>query len=369
MEPNHSTSITRRDIRWDELICRMFTTVLGLPHVGIDDDFFEKGGTSIKAIKLLSEIQSALDVPVTFRDLVEAPTPRTLALRLGAGTRLFDILPLRTGNKELAPVFLAHPVSGLSWCYAGLAQTLPEARPVYGLQAPEFTLRGGLPKSVDEMARDYIGNIRAIQPEGPYQLVGWSFGGILAHAVATRLQSQGQAVSMLAVLDMPPMDEQHRSQAFPRREVLGDILWPNLAADFRALDGPGSIHRLLEWFHETGDELAVLGEEGIATLLRVTQHTLDIELEFTPDVFDGDMLLFSATAPVTYSAAEGSLHGRWQPFVSGDVVNHDIACSHNGLLEPGPAGVIGAVLAAWLARRPRGLEETVASPVGSDGGP
>nr|WP_237307957.1 thioesterase domain-containing protein [Streptomyces alboflavus] len=102
-----------------------------------------------------------------------------------------------------------HPAGGLSWCYAGLIRHLPPDVPVYGLQAQGVgpaTAAEPLPATLEELAAHYASRVREVQPHGPYRLLGWSTGGIIAHAVAAHLQAAGEEVQLLAILDAYPAE-------------------------------------------------------------------------------------------------------------------------------------------------------------------
>src|SRR5205085_8157205 len=95
-----------------------------------------------------------------------------------------------------------HPLSGLSWCYAGLMRHIPAGHPIYGLQA--HVRRDALPETLEDMASDYLRLVREVQPLGPYHLLGWSLGGLVAQAMSSELQKAGQEVGLLALLDSYP---------------------------------------------------------------------------------------------------------------------------------------------------------------------
>ncbi|NBE55355.1 non-ribosomal peptide synthetase, partial [Streptomyces boluensis] len=196
-----------RDAREKDL-CALFAEVLDMPEVGIDDDFFALGGHSLKATRLASRISAHLGAEVPAALLYRAPTVAALAEQL-QGDELPDafspLLPLRRGNGG-PPVFCLHPSGGLGWCYATLPRHLPDDVPVYVLQARGLRGGEGLPGSFPEMIADYVRQIRSVQATGPYRLLGWSLGGSLAHAVAVRLQGEGERVELLAMLDAQPID-------------------------------------------------------------------------------------------------------------------------------------------------------------------
>ncbi|MFC7110825.1 thioesterase domain-containing protein [Nonomuraea rubra] len=119
------------------------------------------------------------------------------------------LLPLRTTGAGV-PLFCVHPLSGLGWCYAGLLPYLGR-RPVYCLQARR-------PPACDlpAMVAGHLASIREVQPDGPYQLMGWSAGGSIAHAVACGLQREGADVGFLALLDSFPSTGSTRPRRIPR---------------------------------------------------------------------------------------------------------------------------------------------------------
>src|SRR5207237_10215670 len=145
-------------------------------------------------------------------------TVAELAAHLGArppdDAALERVLPLRRSG-SLPPFVCLPPATGLGWSYAGLVRGLDPERPVYALQA---AWDGPLPESVDELARGYASLVREIQPSGPYLLAGWSFGALLAHAVARRLR----AVALPALLDGHPLPSLPRVPArSPVRQLAG----------------------------------------------------------------------------------------------------------------------------------------------------
>ncbi|WP_237540050.1 alpha/beta fold hydrolase [Streptomyces sp. SID8358] len=200
--PDFTTAIGNRAPRTprEELLCDLFAEVLGLPRVGIDDNFFELGGHSLLATRLISRIQATFGVKHTIRTLFEAPTVAGLAERLNSddvGEALETVLPLRPEGSR-SPLFCVHPAGGLSWCYSGLMSGLHTEYPIYGLQARGISGDEPRPTSLTEMAADYVETLRSIQPHGPYQLLGWSYGGTVAFAMAVHLRLLGEEVGLLS---------------------------------------------------------------------------------------------------------------------------------------------------------------------------
>lgn len=113
------------------------------------------------------------------------------------------MLPLRAGG-ERPPVFCLHPVGGVGWMYTGLMRHLHRDYPLYAVQARGLAEEEPLPQTVPEMAADYLARIQEVQPTGPYHLLGWSMGALLAQEIAVQLQRQGEKVALLVNLDQPP---------------------------------------------------------------------------------------------------------------------------------------------------------------------
>src|SRR5207249_9809893 len=140
------------------------------------------GGHSLLATRLVSRIRASLGLELAIRSLFEAPTVAELAEQLDLSTNqksLDVVLPLRPSG-SLPPLFCIHPAGGLSWCYSGLLQHIRADYPIYGLQSRSFNQPEIVPRTLQEMVADYLDRIRAIQPAGPYHLLGWSFVGIVA---------------------------------------------------------------------------------------------------------------------------------------------------------------------------------------------
>ncbi|WP_240662623.1 non-ribosomal peptide synthetase [Streptomyces sp. WAC 06738] len=256
------------------------------------------------------------------------------ARRPEGGGDLGVLLPLRQQGSG-APLFCVHSATGLAWSYAVLVPHLPRDRPVYGIQARGLAGPEPMPKSVAEMAADYADEMRTVQPEGPYHLLGWSFGGMLAQAVAARLEEQGERVELLALLDAYP-DGGAGTSLFSNEDAAGRSA--ATSAPRGRLLGPG------------GDEAAVPGVSGRlrSRMDQVMRNSAGFAPEHTPRRTTGDLLLFVATEDRPAGLPVADAVESWKPYVAGNVEPHEIEADHFGMLKSAPAAHIGRILAERL---------------------
>jgi amino acid adenylation domain-containing protein len=324
-------------------LCRIFEEVLAVPQVGLDDNLFALGGHSLLAVRLVSRIRDTLGVSLSLRALFEAPTVAELNLRLlsgiSPGNALDPVLALRArGN--LPPLFCLHEASGLSWGYAGLAGELGPERPIYGLQFDGIESARPLPASVEELAESYLGAIRNMQPHGPYHLVGMSLGGFVAHAIACRLQQEGQEVGCLALLDSYPVAEGEITRDPDILELfeLGQL-------DPAYQEGKqADVSTVIEVARRTGHVLGWLQTEQVERMVTFVRHAGDLRRAFRPSMFRGNILFIVA---VEGHAAFFSPQ-QWRPYVSGQIQVREIHCRHLRMMDHENLVMIGRFLREYL---------------------
>ncbi|MFD9549376.1 amino acid adenylation domain-containing protein [Nocardia salmonicida] len=302
-----------------DTICQAMAAVLSVDEIGADDDFFDKGGHSLLAVRLVGRLTRG-ELPVVLDDVFAAPTPRALAARIDAvdprthrpadglaslGSRLDPVLELRAEG-SVPPLFCIHQIGGTAWKYAPLARLLRAERPIIGLQMPQLTEPDKQTRTLDELAQFYLDAVRRIQPQGPYHLLGYSLGGNLAHAMAAILEAEGEQVGYVGLLDSHPLSN----------------LTDRAAA---TLADPSGMDALLPEIAEYAPELAVVVRNAATELLRMVTRSE------SPN-YSGPMALYCADAGDEPERVHAQLTG-WKA-AGAQLVIRRLPYSHNDIAMP-----------------------------------
>ncbi|WP_323781256.1 type I polyketide synthase [Thalassovita sp.] len=203
----------------EKRLAGFFEELLGVDQIGIDDSFFDLGGHSLIAVRLFAKIKKSFGTEFPISVLFEAPTIRKIAAmipNLGDTApedaeiaavperRFTHVVPMHQGEGGAqTPFFLVAGMFGNVLNLRHLAHLLGTDRPFYGLQARGLYGDAEPHRSITDAARDYIAEMRQVQPHGPYMVGGFSGGGITAYEIAQQLTEAGEEVSMLIMLDTP----------------------------------------------------------------------------------------------------------------------------------------------------------------------
>lgn len=311
------------------VLAALFAEVLKVERVGIDDGFFDLGGHSLSATRLAARIRAELGVDVPIRAVFDAPTVCELAEWLSQehASDFVDpfatVLPLRVEGRK-PPVWCVHPAGGVAWGYRGLAKHLDD-RPIYGLQARGVDGMAPFAESIPAMVDDYLEQIFAIQPEGPYFLLGWSFGGVVAHAMAVELARRGHQVPLLGLI-----------ASVPRYEEDPVLLTQFFEQDTRNLIDAWATERY-------GISIDDPEYKSLAdTVIALTRNSVEILQDFISPVYEGRSVLFIPTiheprSPEEYFAA-------WARHLQGPIAVHEIESRHSDMDMPEPMALMGRVL-------------------------
>jgi amino acid adenylation domain-containing protein len=342
-------------------LASLWGQVLGLGQVGRYDNFFELGGHSLLATQLVARIRHTFKVDLSLRRLFERPTLMAVAdfidhphEQTGKGQ-----VGLPVGNKPAAntvpspissqfpphlitlqpegvrrPLFLIHPLAGVVFPYYELALQLGSDQPVYGLQSIGIAGEASPLIRIEAMAEHYLAAIRQVQPEGPYQLAGWSFGGTIALEMAQQLQESGESVAFLGIIDSRLYSTRFARFWHGSRVLLTSMsphLWQYLS-DYLKL-GPA------EQGEETKSPSFKTSE--FKRLLKVFQANVRADSHYKPKRYPGQVTLFR-------TADQDSTWG-WGDIAADGVELHQIPGHHMNVLRPPQVQILAKKLSACLA--------------------
>ncbi|MGV0024746.1 amino acid adenylation domain-containing protein [Phormidesmis priestleyi] len=369
-------------------LIEVWKELLRLKQVNIHDNFFELGGHSLLATQMTSRVRDAFGLELALQTVFEAPTIAQLApiletlrdtnatpqipplVRLDRAAyrrqrstlrersqilpvpvqespdhsvieSRSPLVPLTLGDSK-QPFFCVHPLFGVVFPYLELARHLGSHRSFYGLQP--LGLDGKFPplNRIEAIATYYIQAIQTIQPQGPYFLGGWSFGGLVAYEMAQQLTQAGHQIGLLAMLDTPaPCKKLSLSQSL--QFLLGTALWSTLPflRDYGAI----ATHRVSSWkpwlsrwqwsaiLRRIPEEsqLQLLDESAIAPLLRIVYANTQAAYRYVPQNYCDRITLFKAIEQSDGIGQDPTLG--WSALAS-DIQLHPVSGNHLSLLKP-----------------------------------
>lgn len=187
----------------ERAIANIWQEFLGVAQVGIHDNFFDLGGSSLLALRVFPEIEKISGKKLPMAALLEAPTVAQLATLVGGETQPISwssLIPIQpTGSRP--PLFCVHAAGGHVLFYRDLSRRLGPDQPFYGLQAQGLDGKEPVLTRIEDMASHYLKEIKLKQPTGPYMLAGYCMGGTVALEIAQQLRAEGHEVALLALFE------------------------------------------------------------------------------------------------------------------------------------------------------------------------
>jgi enterobactin synthetase component F len=339
-------------------VARLFAEVLGdaaVDDIGRDDDFFERGGHSLLAARLMLAMREAFDVELSLGAVFAHPTVAALAAHVDAlepqmpvsgDAGLTPTIRLGPQRRGTVPLFCVHPAGGISWCYGTLARALLSDASVIGLQADGLDPAAPLPASLEDMARAYVDRLGEVQRSGPVHLCGWSVGGIIAQAMAVRLEELGREVATLAMLDAYPCDRWRHAPPPDARAALRALLLIAGVDPGSLGDVPLTRDAAINFLKRSGNLLGYLADDTLAGVVRLVDHNSRLVRQHRHRRFSGDVLYFRAARD---HADDGMRPEEWTPYVGGLTV-YDIDSLHAHLTRSDAVRQIAPVLRAAIAK-------------------
>jgi thioesterase domain-containing protein/acyl carrier protein len=199
----------------------LFERVLRRSGISVETNFFELGGDSLQALELVMEIERMSGQSVPLETLFQTSSIERLARLLenrDHSVSSSSLVPLQTGRTR-PPLFLVHTTPGDILGYGNLVYHLDPEQPCYGLQSLGLVHPERAHTRIEEMTAYYVDLVQSVQPEGPYCLAGWCYGGIVAVEMAHRLMAAGEQVAFLGLLETIALAPSWRVFRFYRHRI------------------------------------------------------------------------------------------------------------------------------------------------------
>jgi thioesterase domain-containing protein/acyl carrier protein len=307
----------------EQAITQIWQKILGIDNIGLQDDFFDLGGDSLVAVQLFNLIKKTFGRQLPLATLVQKRTIAELAELLNqeeapTAQTWSSLVPIQTGEPQNPPLFFIHPVGGNILEYYPVAKYMGREYSIYGLQSQGLNGKQPFLARIEDMASHYIREIRTIQPDGPYFLIGYSMGATIAYEMSIQLDRQGQKVALLGILDQPA------PQTPKLRPSLLDAISIH-ASNLAQLQSNRRLNylksRTIDRFRGFEEKDYILDGVNIDNLNSELLNLLDANIEsgenYTPANYTGDITLFRCKVQPISDALQPQLG--WNRIVTGNI--------------------------------------------------
>ncbi len=341
----------------ESVLAEWWKELLGLSEVGLEDDFFDLGGQSLIVARLFSKIKKTYGVALGLSVLFEARTIRQLATLIRQSkmptylkpASWSPIVPIQPKGSR-PPLYVISGLGGNVIKFSSMAFYLGEDQPVYGLlprgldgKEPYFT-------RVEDLASYYVKSIRSMQPEGPYRLVGYSFGGAVAFEVAQQIVAQGGEIGLLGMFDTIEWQYMEQmEQALHSRDRL-QIYKDQLKHEFNDEDKLGRLKKRVtakcsRLIYRLYTALGRSVPHDIGTIEDINAFAGST---YRAKLYPGSLTLFRSTMREPLDGDDPYLG--WGGFVAGGIEVCPIHASHETILQEPAVKVLSERLSECLSR-------------------
>ncbi|KTD57099.1 polyketide synthase [Legionella sainthelensi] len=296
---NIKTIYSEPEDELEKQLAELWQECLHIDFIGREDNFFALGGHSLKAMSLVEQMNAVFNCSLSIQHMYKAPTIALLRQLISENQKqtIDIIVPLNEVDELKPKLFFCHPVSGLVYCFNEIA-SLWKSASIYGIQDPSISVGKMLYDSIDSMAKQYVDAILHIQPQGPYNLVGYSFGGTMVYEIAHRLRQQHHEIGLLVLIES----------------------WSVFSP--RQREDSYSIEHFFAMDDKKSKELAYLAAERMRLLL-----------EHEPTRTNQDMILFKAKKLNDGYLEIDDPYNGWAKFNKGNIICRIIDANHDTIMN------------------------------------
>ncbi|MDZ7959605.1 MAG: AMP-binding protein [Aulosira sp. DedQUE10] len=336
----------------EKVLAEIWAEVLNLQQVGIYDNFFALGGDSLLAVSLFNKIEQKLGYTLPLSTLIPAPTIEQFAdviQRAKSSASSSSLVAIQPhGSKP--PLFLIHAIWGNILLYRDLARYLHPEQPVYALQSKGVDGQQAPLTDLSQMAAHYIQEMREIQPNGPYYIAGYSFGGIIGFEMAQQLKAQGEQIALVAIFDVSspgyakPIPNSDEANFFHLRKLLNlniqdqlTYVWERISWHFQIGKMSLFYKFYLRYLKRSLPDLR---------LLEVALANNKAGKSYVPSIYPSQVTLFRASQQNVGLDVDPELG--WGKLAAGGVELHHVPGSHASLIQEPNVQVLAKKFQACL---------------------
>ncbi|MCP5207269.1 MAG: AMP-binding protein [Hahellaceae bacterium] len=359
-----------------EFLLRIVGKALSIETDRLDQDrsLMELGMDSLIAMEILGRVRYALEIELNIVKLQDGVSIASLASLLESkvaamfgeeddeGYLADDVISplviIQKGEPGRIPLILVHPIGGSVFCYGELANQIGDGQPVYALQAHAFIDEDSAPDSIEEMASDYLEEIKRVQPHGPYLLGGWSLGGVIALELAHRLETQGERVELLALIDSAPvfnrrLDSERERDIFLLNlmsldmgisgAMLTDLMEESLADSASEISTEESLQALFKEAQKRGIVPKLMPFYELSHRFNVMKLLLNVLVRYEVPRYLGSASVFKAESPLQeYNGMNANLD--WDKYITHIEQVQTLAGNHFTLLDSANVATLASYL-------------------------
>jgi amino acid adenylation domain-containing protein len=353
-----ATTLTAQN-EWELQLVKIWERLLDVHPIGVSDNFFELGGHSLIAVRLFAEIERIWGQNLPLATLFQAQTIEELAaiLRQTEWVAPWSSLVAIQPHGSKPPLFCFHPIGGNILEYYPLADYLGADRPIYGLQSQGLDGKQLLLSSVEEMAAQYIKDLLTIQPQEPYLLVGYSFGGLIVYEVAQQLHALGKQVDLLAIIDCNSPNFQTVRPSFAKslQIHLGNIWQISVPEKIQYIKDRIDYRLNNVDYREFLIRSFPKNAPPSPELLQLIDANFAANQAYVARPYPGNLTLFRCRMQTLEYHLSPDLG--WGDLVTGNLEIHNIASSHYSILREPVVRIVAEKIQACLEETPISIRE------------
>ena len=335
----------------ESAIARIWRDLFHLQHIDKHDDFFALGGNSLAAVRMFAQLrkQFLVDLPLAalfetssltqfaavvaqnMQDKPHLEKTSTASASLGkafSSKRNWSALvTICAGDARRQPLFCIHGAGGNVFNFKAVSQKLGSDQPIYGLQPQGVDGYQPMLQSIEAMATQYVKAIRTVDPQGPYQLIGYSAGGVIAFEMAQQLRKAGANITLLAMIDTRTPAAVLRKPGLLKKLFLMRH-WSLRFALERLRSREGEDRRLDNNNVQVTQKLPGQWLPPEQLEGHLFQHIVDVQNRYKPEPYQGSIVLYKAKNATTHYLHAGERLG-WEEYIDGQIKVVRIPGSHN----------------------------------------